>query len=135
VLHVLPDAVLSSYTDSVTMTADMTDTIWVYQRRVARMPHIPCLGLSRATTGSNSVVTTALLLYLFTSVSNAIQFLKDLHLLPSEMWGRPVTPRCGGVFSPTGAMDTAGYVVKLLMPSAVFNTSPVLQTAISCCFT
>ena len=67
------------------MTSHITDIIKAYQSRVARMPHVQGLGQGASFIREDGVATTAFLLYLFSSKTDALQFLKDLGLIASNM--------------------------------------------------
>lgn len=66
----------------VLVAADITETICIYQRRLKRMVCVP----PRAVRAFNDCdgVTTAFLLYPFSSVNTAIQFLKDVRQLSPD---------------------------------------------------
>jgi hypothetical protein len=64
------------------VAADVTETICIYQRRLTSTARVPARAVR--TFNDCECVTTAFLLFLVSSVNTAIQFLKDVRLLPAD---------------------------------------------------
>jgi hypothetical protein len=69
----------------VVCTADDITAAVLYQRRLAAMPYVPAGSHGMLPARCDDVVSAAFLSYLFSSLEDGIQFLKDVRLLQLRM--------------------------------------------------